>query len=129
MSFNNLSALVGSWICHYLICPIHAIGNGVELLIMEGHPQSPEISLISESVTNANTHIQFFSVGFEATGQDQLIVQSEVLAILADPRLGGWFNIAWHSRKTLTTSMCNRLFCCWCAWKALCPLAAVLRPN
>ena len=59
MSFNNLSALVGSWIYHYLICPIHAIGNGVELLIMEGHPQSPEISLISESVTNANTHIQF----------------------------------------------------------------------
>ena len=93
MFFNNLSALVGSRICHDLICPIHAIGNGVELLIMEGHPQSPGISLISESVTNANTHIQFFSVTFEATGQDQRIVQSEVLAILADPRLGGWFNI------------------------------------
>ena len=94
MSFNNLSALVGSWIYHYLICPIHTIGNGVELFIMEGHTQSPEISLISESVTNANTHIQLFSVAFEATGQDQRIVQSEVLAILADPRLGGWLNIA-----------------------------------
>ena len=89
MSFNNLSTLVGSRICLDLMCPIHAIGNGDELLIMEGHLQSSEISLISESMTNANTHIQFFSVGFEATGQDQLIVQSEVLAILADPRLGG----------------------------------------
>ena len=61
MFFNNLSALVGSRICHDLICPIHAIGNGVELLIMEGHPQSPEISLISKSVTNANTLIQFLA--------------------------------------------------------------------
>jgi hypothetical protein len=61
MSFNNLSTLVGSRICLDLMCPIHAIGNGDELLIMEGHLQSSEISLISESMTNANTLIQFLA--------------------------------------------------------------------
>ena len=32
----DLSALIGSRICHDLISPIGAIGNGVELLMMEG---------------------------------------------------------------------------------------------
>ena len=39
----DLAALVGSRICHDLISPIGAIGNGVELLMMEGAAKGPEM--------------------------------------------------------------------------------------
>jgi hypothetical protein len=37
----DLAALVGSRICHDLISPIGAIGNGVELLTLAGGAQGP----------------------------------------------------------------------------------------
>ncbi len=46
----DLAALVGSRICHDLISPIGAIGNGVELMMMEGAAKGPEMALITESV-------------------------------------------------------------------------------
>ena len=52
----DLSALIGSRICHDLISPIGAIGNGVELLMMEGRA-GPEVALIAESVAAANAQI------------------------------------------------------------------------
>jgi len=51
---RDLTALIGSRICHDLISPLGAIGNGVELLQLSGMGDSPEMALISESVTNAN---------------------------------------------------------------------------
>jgi len=80
----DLNALVGSRICHDLISPIGAIGNGVELLQMESAAQGPELALISESVTNANARIRFFRIAFGAAGRDQRIGRSEVAGILAD---------------------------------------------
>ena len=56
---TDLSALLGSRICHDLISPIGAIGNGVELLMMEGGTPSPELVLIAESVAAANARIRF----------------------------------------------------------------------
>ena len=37
----DLAALIGSRICHDLISPIGAIGNGVELLMMDGAAKTP----------------------------------------------------------------------------------------
>jgi histidine phosphotransferase ChpT len=64
----DLAALIGSRICHDLISPIGAIGNGVELLLMEASGKGPELSLISESVAAANARIRFFRVAFGAAG-------------------------------------------------------------
>ena len=98
----DLAALVGSRICHDLISPIGAIGNGVELMVMEGtSAKGPEMALISESVGHANARIRFFRVAFGATGTDQRIDRSEVVAILADMLQGGRVAIDWTSAADL----------------------------
>ena len=68
---QDLSALLGSRICHDLISPLGAIANGVELLQMSGAAASPEVALIAESVANANARIRFFRVayGIASAGQ------------------------------------------------------------
>jgi histidine phosphotransferase ChpT len=97
----DLTALLGSRICHDLISPIGAIGNGVELLMMEGSTKSPEIALILDSVTHANARIRFFRMAFGASGRDQRVGRAEVLAILSDLTQGGRLSISWNSPPDL----------------------------
>lgn len=79
---SDLNALLGSRICHDLISPLGAIGNGVELLQMSGLANSEELSLISESVANANARIRLFRVAFGAAAEDHMMASNEVLATL-----------------------------------------------
>ncbi|PTE20644.1 histidine phosphotransferase [Cereibacter changlensis] len=97
----DLAALLGSRICHDLISPIGAIGNGVELLMLDGLVKGPEIALIAESVASANARIRFLRVAFGAAGGDQRIGRSEVTGILADLCRGGKFAIDWTSPTEL----------------------------
>lgn len=92
---QDLNALIGSRICHDLISPLGAIANGVELLGMSGVPMSPEISLIAESVENANARIRFFRIGFGAASPDQAIALREIQSVLADVSKGGKTRINW----------------------------------
>lgn len=97
----DIAALIASRICHDLISPIGAIGNGVELLTMEPGGQRPEIALISESVANANARIRFFRISFGAASGDQRIARSEVLSVLTDLTRGGRVGYAWTSAAEL----------------------------
>jgi histidine phosphotransferase ChpT len=97
----DLAALIASRICHDLISPIGAIGNGVELLSMEPGGQSPELALISESVANANARIRFFRISFGAATGDQRIARSEVLSVLTDLTGGGRVSYSWASGSDL----------------------------
>ena len=102
MSENlDLAALISSRICHDLISPIGAIGNGVELLLMDGAAQSPELALIAESVANASARIRYFRVAFGAASGDQRIARSEVMSILTDITRGGRLSYAWTSAADL----------------------------
>ncbi|MGB8812659.1 MAG: histidine phosphotransferase family protein [Paracoccaceae bacterium] len=92
----DLTALLGSRICHDLISPIGAIGNGVELLMMDGSTNGPEIALIAESVANANARIRFFRVAFGSCSVDQRVGRPEVVSILADLTRGGRLTIDWQ---------------------------------
>ncbi len=94
---HDLTALIGSRICHDLISPIGAIGNGVELLMMAGGTQGPEVALIAESVANANARIRFFRVAFGAGSSDQRIARTEVQNILTEITRGGRLQIGWTS--------------------------------
>lgn len=91
----DLVALIGSRICHDLISPLGAIGNGVELLMMSGAVAGPEIALIAESVTNANARIRFFRISFGAATPGQAVARSEVRSILDDMTRGGRLKIDW----------------------------------
>ena len=102
----DLVALVGSRLCHDLISPLGAIGNGVELLTMSGLADSPELQLISESVTAANARIKFFRIAFGQASVDQRIGTSEILAVLEEVSRGGrvkyhWLGAGDHSRRVV----------------------------
>lgn len=91
----DLAALIGSRICHDLISPIGAIGNGVELMLMEAATKGPELALISESVANASARIRYFRVAFGAAGGDTRIGRPEVLSILSEITKGSRMQIGW----------------------------------
>jgi histidine phosphotransferase ChpT len=98
----DLAALIGSRICHDLISPIGAIGNGVELLMMDGAAKTPELALIAESVANANARIRFFRVCFGASSTDQRIARGDVAGIIADMTRGGRLQVDWISPPDLS---------------------------
>lgn len=91
----DLVALLGSRICHDLISPLGAIGNGLELLMMSGTVPGPELTLIADSVTNANARIRFFRLSFGAAAPGQAVPRAEVRSILDDMTRGGRLKIDW----------------------------------
>ncbi|WP_068114729.1 histidine phosphotransferase family protein [Tropicimonas marinistellae] len=91
----DIPALIGSRICHDLISPIGAIGNGIELLSMSGGGVGPELSLISESVANANARIRFYRLAYGQSGRDQATSRTEVISILQDLYAGSRLDVAW----------------------------------
>lgn len=91
----DLYALIGSRICHDLISPLGAIGNGVELLSMSGVAGAPEMALIAESVDSANARIRFYRIAFGATGRGATLGRGEVTRILTDMFRGGRTEVAW----------------------------------
>ena len=98
---SDLAALIGSRICHDLISPIGAIGNGVELLMMSPEAQGPEVALIAESVASANARIRFFRIAFGLSAADQRIGQPEVTSVLADLTRGTRLAIDWDGPSDL----------------------------
>jgi len=93
---TDLTALLGSRICHDLISPLGAIGNGIELLGMAGLPDTPEMALISESLRNATARIRFFRIAFGAADPQQAVSRAEVLGILGDMGRGGRLAVEWQ---------------------------------
>lgn len=80
MKIQNIEALVSSRICHDLISPVGAIGNGVELL--DGiAATTPELGLISDSVNNANAKLRYFRICFGQCTPGTMIATSEAEAI------------------------------------------------
>lgn len=107
---NDLTALIGSRICHDLISPLGAIGNGVELLAMSGDAKGPEMGLISESVENANARIRFFRIAFGATAEGQSVGRSESVSILHDISRDGRLVIEWQPEGDMPRSAVKLAF-------------------
>jgi len=91
----DVAALIGSRICHDLISPLGAISNGVELLSMGTSGESDEISLISDSVTNANARVKFFRIAFGAADPIAVVGPAELAGILDDLAMTSRTEIIW----------------------------------
>ncbi|WP_234855618.1 histidine phosphotransferase family protein [Paracoccus everestensis] len=82
----DLAQLLGSRLCHDLVSPLGAIGNGVELLEMSpefpGIGASPELMLIAESVAAARARIQLFRVAFGQVQGDQRVSRASLAQLL-----------------------------------------------
>ncbi|MDN5568336.1 MAG: histidine phosphotransferase family protein [Paracoccus sp. (in: a-proteobacteria)] len=83
---GDLAALLGSRLCHDLVSPLGAIGNGVELLEMSPDfpdiAQSPEMRLIAEAVAAARSRIQGYRMAFGIASGDQRIARAELARLL-----------------------------------------------
>jgi len=99
MSQTQLHELIGSRICHDLISPLGAIGNGLELIGLSGIPLSPELQLMSESVENANARIRFFRIAYGMASPDHSISAADARAILSDVSKGGRIKMEWAVPK------------------------------
>ncbi len=92
----NLSALLGSRICHDLINPLGAIGNGIELLGLAGVSGGPEMDLVSGSVDNATAKLKFLRLAFGDATADQIVPRAEILSTLSAIAQGGRHSFAWN---------------------------------
>lgn len=90
---ERLAALIGSRLCHDLISPLGAIGNGLELLQMSGAldalADSPELALIAESVEASRARIRWFRMAFGHAAEDQRCGMAEMAGLLRDFEKGG----------------------------------------
>ncbi len=78
---TTLAALLGSRICHDLISPLGAIGNGIELLELSGI-DSPEMALIRAAAQDANRRVKLFRIAFGVAGEAQMIRPGDIAALL-----------------------------------------------
>ena len=106
----DLAALIGSRLCHDLISPIGAIGNGVELLIADHGYSSPELLLIAESVAAANARLRFFRVAYGLAGPDQRLARSEISQVLQAISQGTRLQLFWHSDSDVDRRAVKRAF-------------------
>ena len=56
---QTLAELISSRLCHDLVNPLGAIGNGVELIDMTGSVRGPEMALIRDAVRDAQARLRY----------------------------------------------------------------------
>lgn len=79
---THLADLVASRLCHDLVNPLGAIGNGVELLEMTGKADGPEVELIRDAVRAAEARIRLFRLAFGGAAPEQLTSLREAKTVV-----------------------------------------------
>jgi histidine phosphotransferase ChpT len=92
----DLSALVSARLCHDLISPMGAIGNGLELLQLAGGPGGAEIALVNDSLATAMAKLRFYRAAF-GPADPQARQSLEEAAQITDAMFHGRFTAAWES--------------------------------
>lgn len=109
MSAPDLSALVSARFCHDLISPLGAIGNGLELLQMTGGGgSSPEIELISDSLTNALARIRYFRVAF-GPAEAEARLSFEEASQITGAMYSGRLSVSWQDANDSMPRATGRL--------------------
>ncbi|MEL6957717.1 MAG: histidine phosphotransferase family protein [Pseudomonadota bacterium] len=93
---TNISALLGSRICHDLINPLGAIGNGIELLELSGTTNGEELRLVQESVENATAKVKLMRLAFGDAAVDQVVPRRDILSTLDAIARGGRLSYSWN---------------------------------
>ena len=110
MQQTEIVPLLGSRICHDLISPIGAIGNGLELLLFSGAHDTPEMALIRDSVAAANARIRFFRIAFGKAPDGQQISNQDIAAIIKDYTATSRIEIEWRDTSNPSRPVARLLF-------------------
>ncbi len=98
--------LVTSRICHDLVSPVGAIGNGIELMQELGENAGDEaISLIAASATQAAIRLKCFRLAYGAAGTDKNIGFREVKEVFSDWLKAGRIQVEFESDIELKFAM------------------------
>ncbi|TPE48545.1 histidine phosphotransferase family protein [Amaricoccus solimangrovi] len=104
MSAPEIAALASARLCHDLISPIGAIGNGLELLRMtEGVGGEPELALISDSLGTALAKLRFYRIAFGPADRSARQSLDEARQI-TDAMFAGRFGVSWAEGEEDTMS-------------------------
>jgi histidine phosphotransferase ChpT len=97
VSAPDLAALVSARLCHDLISPMGAIGNGLELMQLSGGSGPAELALVNESLATALAKLRFYRIAFGPA--DPLARQSfDEATQVTDGMFHGRFTVAWQAR-------------------------------
>lgn len=109
VSAEDLSALVSARLCHDLISPMGAIGNGLELLQLSGGGAGPEIALVNESLATAIAKLRFFRVAFGPADPEarQSIDEAEQIT---EAMFHGRLSIGWEAEGDLPRPLARIAF-------------------
>jgi histidine phosphotransferase ChpT len=98
---QNLAELISSRLCHDLVNPLGAIGNGVELIEMTGSARGPEMELIRDAVRDAQARLRLLRIAFGGAGPTQIISAREAKATAQAPWQGARLRVAWAAAGDL----------------------------
>ncbi len=108
---QRLAQLIGSRICHDLISPIGAIGNGLELIQMQAElADTPELALIAQSLHHASARIRFYRIAFGLASDIQQVGAGEITSILTDIARDGRVAHVWQAGGSCTRSELQLVF-------------------
>lgn len=106
----TLGTLIGSRICHDIISPIGAIGNGLELVALTGKADTPEMELIAQSVAGANARIRFYRVALGLASTEQKLGLPEITSILKAFYDDGRLDCDWQVERDASRSEVQAVF-------------------
>jgi histidine phosphotransferase ChpT len=105
----DLSALVSARLCHDLISPMGAIGNGLELLQLSAGPGAAELALVHESLATALAKLRFYRVAF-GPADPQGRQSFDEAAQLTDAMFHGRFTVAWPGRGEIPRPVARTIY-------------------
>lgn len=79
---TDIGTLIAQRLCHDLVNPLGAIGNGLDLLSMT-QPETPETQLMRDSLEQALGRIKLYRLGFGPSSAEHAMAGTELAAILA----------------------------------------------
>lgn len=93
--------MIASRICHDLVSPMGAIGNGLELLELSQTTSGPELELISQSIASATARLRFYRIAFGTVSAEQMISRGEILSVLSELGKHQKQNFYWENSADL----------------------------
>ena len=93
-----LAQLLCSRLCHDLVGPVGAVGNGIEMLQEDDDPGMREqaLSLVSHSVEQASRRLRFYRLAFGAAAGTSQVALGEAEALTRDFFEGGRVKLDWQ---------------------------------